>query len=273
VEVESGIGVALEFAGDDEDVFFGVGAEAFLAFAAAKFAGAVVAAHVGGSAAVADGAVGAGALGKGGQLAGAVGLDAQLENALAEAVVEAGGVALILRGLVAGEPAGGGEIFRHDGEGFAEAPAFLDVEALVVIPDRVEGAGVAGPGEVGAEEVAVEVGLGVGDGFVEEGFLCGEEARGAGEGERGDLAGVEDFAGAFGLERVSEEPVDDLGAEKLDGFRIFDQGDGDAGAGGADGKAVDVLDAEIFAADGDGGAMDALDGEGAAAARAFGGFG
>jgi hypothetical protein len=93
------------------------------------------------------------------------------------------------------------------------------------------------------------------------------ETRGTRQGEGGDLAGVEDFAGAVGVESVGEEALGDLGGDDLDGVEVFEERDGDARAFGTDGEAVfGMRDAEVMTAQGAFAALEAADGEGAAAA-------
>ena len=261
----------LEFGGgaDDLDVFLGVDADALLPFLNTFFTGVVKAAHVPRTLAVAV-AVGAFAFAERGELAFAVLLEADLQDLVEEDIVHLPWAAgIIFLHLIFGEPAGGGEFLRRDGDTLAEALAFLNKEAAVVIPDGVEGVVVALPEEVGAEEVSVGIGEGFGDGRVGDGLLIGGlERGGAGDGKGGDLEGVEDFAGARGVEGFREEAVSDLGSDHLNGVEVFEEGDSDFAAPGTDGEAVTgVGDAEVVAVHGAGAALASADGEGAATAE------
>jgi hypothetical protein len=262
-------GLQLGGAADDFDVFLRVDANALFSFLLAPFAAVVQAAHVPGALAGAA-AVGAGALVEGREFAHAILLEAYLQNAVEEAVARhVGPPGVVFVHFFPGEPAFGGEFFGSDRDGLAEALAFLDPEMAVVAPDGVEGFVVALPGDVGAEEVSVEIGRDLDDGLVDDGLLFGGLKRsGTGDGEGGDLEGVEDFAGAPGVERVGKEAVGDLSGDDLDGVEVFEEGDGDFVAPGADGKAVtDVGDAELVSMQGMGAALASADGEGAAAAE------
>jgi hypothetical protein len=247
----------------------GVETDALFAFAEAPGAGAMVFAEVPGAFADAGDPVGAGAILERREFAQVVGVDAQVQDLIAEAVVGVlGPVGVVFVHVVLVEPAFGGHFFGGEGDGDAEALALLDPKAFVEIPNGIEGLLVALPGDVGTEEVTVEIGFGLGDGLVDDGLFVGRfGARGAREGAGGDLGGVEDFAGAPGVEGIGEEALDDLGGDEANGFEVFHEGDGDAGAGGADGEAVaEVADAVDFAVHGAAFAWESTDGEGAALA-------
>jgi hypothetical protein len=64
------------------------------------------------------------------------------------------------------------------------------------------------------------------------------QAGGPGKGGGDDRKGVENGAGAVGLHFESEEAVDDLGGDELDGGVVFEEGDGDMGGVGESGMAV-----------------------------------
>ncbi|HEY6448100.1 MAG TPA: hypothetical protein VIY53_16700 [Acidobacteriaceae bacterium] len=266
----------LEFRGegDDVDILLGVSADALCSFLEAPCAGSVMPAHVPGALA-AFAVVRAFAFVERRELARAVLLDADLKNPVEEVAAHfLGSFRIEFPHFFPVEPAFRGEVFGSGGDGLAEAFTLLDIAAAVVAPDGVEGFVVAFPGEVGSQEVSVEIALGLGDGEVGDGLLFGGlEARGAGDGEGGDLEGVEDFAGAPGVEGLGKEAVRDLGGDDLEGVVVFEEGDGDASAGGANGEAVGVADAEDLAVQGGGSAGDAADGEGAAAAGALRGLG
>jgi hypothetical protein len=81
--------------------------------------------------------------------------------------------------------------------------------------------------------------------------IGGREAGGPGKGGGDDRKGVEDGAGAVGLHFESEEAVDDLGGNELDGGVVFEEGDGDLGGVGESGMAVaGVGVAEVGAVEG-----------------------
>jgi hypothetical protein len=264
-----GDGLEIEAGAGDADVFLGVEANALFAFEEAIFAGAMVFAEIPGAFAEVREAVGAGAVEEWREFALVVGIDAQVQNLIAEAVVGLlGAVGIVFVHVVLVEPAFGGHFFGGEGNGVAEAFTFRDVETLVVIPNGIEGLLVALPGNVGAEEVSVEVGFGLGDGLIDDGLLFGGlEGRGAGDGHGGDLRGIEDFAGIPGVDGLSEQSLRDLGGDEADGVEVLHEGDGDARAGGADGETVaEVADAEFVAVHGAAFAWDSADGEGAALA-------
>jgi len=238
----------------------------FFAFASAELAAALGGGAVAGLAV----AVGAWALAEGRELAEAIGLDAHVEHAFEEAFAELVGAAGggVFLDLLGGEPAAGGEVVGGNRFGFVEALAFFHVEALVVAPHGVEDAAFGKPGTFGSEGLAGGSGEDFVDGdFDERCFVEGLHAGGAGEGEGGDLAGVEDFSGAPGVDGFGEESLSDLGGEDLDGGEVFEEGHGDFGAFGADGIAVfGVGDAEVLVAEGALPALASGDGDGAAAA-------
>jgi len=237
-------------------------AEVLLAFAEAEFAGAIA----GGPVAVAIGEVGTGAFLEGREETALVGFDAEAEDALPKRRGNIFGAAGILGAVFFVEPAIGGKVVRTLREGFAEAGALLFVEVFVVTPDGVEGGQIGGPGKGGAKEAAVGCGEDIGGGLLGGRRAGGLEARRAGEGGGGDVAGIEDFAGALGIESVGEEALGRLGEDDADGVEVFEEGDGDAWAGGADGETVaGMLDAEVASAEGAAAALDAADGEGATA--------
>ncbi len=155
----------------------------------------------------------------------------------------------------AGSVGGGGEEGEGVGTGSRGTPVRI-------------GGGLVAVGGDGAVFIEGE-GVDLGGGGVGVGF--GGEAGGTGERGSGDLEGVEDGAGAIGLNVVGEESVDDLGGDEADGGVIFKEGDGDLGGGGEGGMAVagvgvakvGVVEGIVFAAP-------AFDGEGAALGRGFG---
>ena len=172
---------------------------------------------------------------------------------------------LLLRLLLGSDPAFRRHVGGTGGFGFAEALAFVLVMHFVATPDGLEAAAVADPGLVGAEEFAIEVSEGLGDGPVVFDGL-GLDTRRAGNGHGRDLAGVEDLAGAPRIEGFGEESVSDLGGDELNGGEIFEERHGDfAALLRADGIAVAMADAEAFAAHGALVAHASVDGEGAAA--------
>ncbi|MGB9147584.1 MAG: hypothetical protein WCC14_17290 [Acidobacteriaceae bacterium] len=245
-------------------------AEVFVALAGAAIAGALPVAQGAGTETPGFRSVHAGALGEGRENAAAIRVEAELEQFGAVAVVEEdfsrGALAVNAVEVLRREPAG----FRHVGgrlrEWAAEELALLLVTILVEAPDIVE-AGVGADVLDGTEETAIggleDFGDGLGEGLL---LLGGLEARGTRQGVGDDLAGVEDFAGADGVDGFGEEALDDLGAEDLKGFEVFKERDGDVAASGKDGVAVlRVADAEVLATEGVGLALASGDGEGAAA--------
>jgi hypothetical protein len=140
--------------------------------------------------------------------------------------------------------------------------------------DGGEGAEVGIEGEVFDGDGLV-VGLFGGPGF--EGGLFGEVGG-------GDLEGVEDEAGAAGIDGVGGDAGDDVVERDLDGGAVLDEGDGDVFVlGVAGGRLVAatvagvVVEAEGFAAQGDGAAAEAVAADVAALEAAgfglgFGGF-
>ena len=72
------------------------------------------------------------------------------------------------------------------------------------------------------------------------------------EGLVGDLAGVEEFAGAFFVDGFFGEAVGDLGGDADDGVSVVHVGQAEAAVGvDVDGRGLDaVVDAEVLAADG-----------------------
>jgi hypothetical protein len=201
------------------------------------------------------------------QLATLIGFDAEAEELFAE------GLPQLLRApvpgldLVRGEPAVGGKVIWTGGFWFALALTLPLIEVFVEAPDGLEADLIGGPGEAGAEKTAVESGENIGGGVLGVGQLVGGlEPRGTGKGEGGNLAGVEDFAGAVGVESLGEEALGDLGGDDLDGIEVFEQGDSNVRTFGADGEAIfGVGDAEVMAAEGAFAALEAADGERAAA--------
>jgi hypothetical protein len=202
------------------------------------------------------------------QLATLIGFDAEAEELFAE------GLPQLLRApvpgldLVRGEPAIGGELIWTGGFWFALALTFVFIEVFVVAPDGLEANLIGRPGEAGAKEGAIDGGEDIGNGLLGDGRGSGGlKTRGTGKGEGGNLAGVEDFAGAVGVESLGEEALGDLGGDDLDSVEVFEQGDSNARTFGADREAVfSVRDAELMAAEGAFAALEATDGEGAAAA-------
>jgi hypothetical protein len=90
------------------------------------------------------------------------------------------------------------------------------------------------------------IGLRRGDGGIGSG-----QAGGPGKGGGDDRKGVEDGAGAVGLHFESEEAVDDLSGDELDGGVVFEEGNGDLGGVGESGMAVaGVGVAEVGAVEG-----------------------
>ena len=247
-------------------VFAGREAEELFALAVAELAALIAARAFAVGMAIRD--IGTSALVERGQFATLVGFDAQTEDALPETLGESLGAAVVFFDLFGAEPAGGGEIVRTLRLRFAEALALPFVEALVVAPDGLEANLIGRPGEAGAKEGAIDGGEDIGNGLLGEGRLVsGLETRGTRQGEGGDLAGVEDFAGAVGVESVGEEALGDLGGDDLDGVEVFEERDGDARAFGTDGEAVfGMRDAEVMTAQGAFAALETADGEGAAAA-------
>jgi len=249
---------------------FGVEAEVLVALADAAFARDLPGAAGAGAVAVAFFAVGAGALGEGRKRAAAIGFHAQLEDFVAVAVVEADlalvALALEMFEIVFREPAGFGQVGGSLGERTAEALAFFFVAVFVEAPAVVEfglGAGVFD----GAEELAVgtfeDFGDGIGGSFLVFGGL---EAGGARHGVGGDLAAIEEGAGVAEIDGLGDEALRDLGEEDLNGFEIFEDGEGDFGSARQDQVAAPaVAHAEVFAVDGAGSAHASGDGEGAAA--------
>lgn len=246
----------------------------FVALAGAPGAGRAIRRFGGGTAAESAPAIDAGPLIERRQSAAAIGLEAKLEQPVAVVVLH-----IRLRfdfgaELLFGDHAGFGEIGVGFRDRLAEPFALLAIEVFVPAPDDGR------PGEFrhfgrellredfdGAEGFAVGTLEGFGDGL--EGlrlFFGGPEARGAGDGHGGDLAGVEDFAGARGVEGFCEEALGDLGGDELDGVEVFEKRDGDVRTAGADGIAIaGVLDAEVAAAEGALAALNAADSEGATA--------
>ena len=101
----------------------------------------------------------------------------------------------------------------------------------------------------------------------------------AGEVEAGDLEAVEEEAGAFGVDGVLGEALEDLADGDLDGGAVFGVREGEGGLAAAAGAGVGggraggvVVVAEFFAAEGGAAALAAV-GVDVAAAEAFGGVG
>ena len=86
------------------------------------------------------------------------------------------------------------------------------------------------------------------------GLLAGEflVAEFSVEGGVGELAGVEDFAGAFGVDGVVGESLGDLAGDLEDGVAVGEGGQGEAAVGvEEDGRGADaVAGAEVLALDG-----------------------
>ncbi|MGA7887679.1 MAG: hypothetical protein WCA44_18240 [Acidobacteriaceae bacterium] len=245
-------------------------AEVFVELARAVVAGAVAGAMRSGAGAQGSFAVHAFALGEGRESAAAIGFEVKREGPFAVAVVEEdfSGSALAFEVLevLGSEPAGVGHVGGGFGCGAAEALAFLLVAELVEAPVTVEASLFAGVFD-GAEEMEVgareDFGDGLGGGFL---FFGGLEAGGAGHGVGDNLAAVEELAGAMDIDGVGEDSLHDLGGEDLDGFEVFEEGEGDVGAALQDGVAVfGVTDAEVLAAEGGGAAHASGEGEGTAA--------
>jgi hypothetical protein len=166
--------------------------------------------------------------------------------------------------------AAGGALAMGEGLGGRERVGAGGVGRGVEDGERIDAGCGAGPVSVGCGLVAVG-----GDGsiFIEgEGMdlgvvglrvpgtgLRGRDGRKIGSGQAGgpgkgggdDRKGVEDGAGAVGIHFESEEAVDDLGGNELDGGVVFEEGDGDLGGVGESGMAVaGVGVAEVGAVEG-----------------------
>jgi len=263
----------------DEFVFLGTHAEVLVALERAVVTGSRAGSRFiqdAGAGAAAFRVIAAFALGQRREFALAVGLDAEVEEGILEKSFADGVVAHFrVVDLLLGEPAAGRHVGGGRREGLAEAFALLLVEILVVTPGGLVAATVSLPISDGADGVAVGAGEGFRDGLVEDELRAGGRGgRWTRESHGGDLEGEEGFSGAPGVEDLGEEAVGDLGRDDADSGQVFEEGNGDPVALGADGEAVaSVRDAEVPAALGALVAGAAEDGEGAAAAElGFGGL-
>jgi hypothetical protein len=244
-----------------------VKAAVLVALTEAAAAGALPRAAGAGTAAPGFVSVGTGALGERRERGATVSVEAELEHFVLVAVVEEefAGVGLLVDGIESFrvEPAGGGHVGGGLRRSLAQTLTLLLVTVLVVAPDLAEGGGGGGAGLGGAEELAVGRLKDFGDGLGGDcRLLRGPGAGGAREGEGRDLAGIEDFAGADGIDGSGEDALGDLRGDELDGIAVGDERDDDVGAGGADGMAVPaVLVAEVLADERALPAREAADGE------------
>jgi hypothetical protein len=174
------------------------------------------------------------------------------------------------------------QLVEHGGGGFG-LPAALEFVFSVLLPaldeDLFEGFFVRLAlvfGGRGQDAVGLVVDELV-DGFGGAGRVDGFDGLGFGQGGEGDLEAVEEEAGAFGVDGVAGDAVEDVAEGELDGGAVFEVGEDEGGlvlaAGwevldGAAGGVVVV--AEIFMFEGGRAAAEA-GGEDMAAAHALAG--